>query len=270
MTLRFMLLASLIGSTAAAVAQPTPRQPTAKWIVNFDASQCIANRSYGTAEEPLHLVLKAPPIGNVMQIAVMRKGGTMAAEQVDASIGIDQQPPRKTSMLTFGSKNTKLRIYVLNMSSADFMQARQAKTLAIRSPGLNETFSLSQIEPLLRTMDRCVEDLRQVWNVSDPEGEQSLLAKRAKANDASFFKDEDYPAVSIRSDQSGAVRFALLIDEKGKVADCTVIETSGVAALDAQTCAIIKTRAKFEPAIGLDGKPAKDASVGTIRWAMAD
>jgi len=270
MALRFMLVASLLGSAAAAGAESVPRQPTAKWTVNFDAAGCVATRSYGTAKEPLYLALKAPPVGNVMQLAVMRKGGTMVAEQKDATITTDQRPSLRTSMLTYGPKGGKLRVYLLNMSSADFRQVRAAKTLAIRSVGLNETFSLSQIEPLLRTMDRCVEDLRNVWNVSDPAGEQSILISRAKANLASLIKDEDYPAAAMEGNQSGVVRFALLVDEQGKVADCTVIETSGVPTLDAQSCAIIKQRAKFEPAIGPDGKPAKDAKVGTIRWVMAD
>ena len=66
----------------------------------------------------------------------------------------------------------------------------------------------------------------------------------------------------------GAVSLALLIDEQGKVADCTVTQTSGVAALDAQSCAIIKERGKFSPAIGHDGKPAKSSWLQRINWAL--
>ena len=59
-----------------------------------------------------------------------------------------------------------------------------------------------------------------------------------------------------------------LIDEKGEMADCAVIETSGIAALDAQTCFIMRKRGKFAPAIGQDGKPAKGVFTQRIRWEM--
>ena len=70
--------------------------------------------------------------------------------------------------------------------------------------------------------------------------------------------------------QSGTVSFALLIDEAGKVADCTVIKTSGIAALDAQSCFVVKERAHFTPAIGADGRPAKDARTASVTWLMAN
>jgi protein TonB len=57
----------------------------------------------------------------------------------------------------------------------------------------------------------------------------------------------------------------VLVDEAGKVADCTLLETSGVAALDAQTCAIIQRRARYKPAIGLDGKAARAVDTARIR-----
>jgi hypothetical protein len=125
MRLKLFIFALLLCTAASAVAAPAVRQPMAAWNVDFADAQCVASRSYGTAHEPLHFVLKAPPIGNVVQIAVMRKGGGSGAEQVDATINVDQQPALKTNMLAFGSKNSKLRIYLLNMRSADFESVRR-------------------------------------------------------------------------------------------------------------------------------------------------
>ena len=41
-----------------------------------------------------------------------------------------------------------------------------------------------------------------------------------------------------------------------------------VAALDAQACAIVAARAKLTPAIGLDGKPTRDAITGKVHWEL--
>ena len=67
---------------------------------------------------------------------------------------------------------------------------------------------------------------------------------------------------------AGVVAFALLVNEQGRVADCTVIKTSGAAALDAQSCIVLRQRATFHPALDPAGKPAKDALVGRIRWKL--
>ena len=60
----------------------------------------------------------------------------------------------------------------------------------------------------------------------------------------------------------------LLIDEAGKLANCMVVGTSGYASLDAQSCAVLKERAKFVPALGIDGKPTKSGILQRIRWQM--
>jgi TonB family protein len=266
MLLRFLVCSFLLVTATAAEAGSEPRAPTGQWTVSFADAQCVASRPYGTEEEPVYFTLKAPALGEVMQISLIRKGRQGPIEQTAVTIQADEQTPLKTNMLTFPRKGTGLRVHLLNMASADFSRVRAAKNLKINSLGLSETLSLSQIEPLLKIMEKCVTDLRQVWNVSDPSGEQSALHERAKANLASLFSDEDYPAMAIRKNQSGAARFVVLVDEAGRVADCTIIETSGIAVLDTQTCAIVKVRGKFVPARGPDGKPAKDAAIASIKW----
>jgi protein TonB len=92
------------------------------------------------------------------------------------------------------------------------------------------------------------------------------LKSRAKGDLRRFFSSDDYPWMALIKDQEGQVQFSILIDEKGRVADCSVIEPSGVAVLDAQSCAILTERASFTPAIGTDGKPARDSYISRIVW----
>jgi TonB family protein len=251
----------------AAEAAAERRAPTGKWNVDFADAQCIAHRDYG-AEGTLRLLLKAPPLGEVMQVAILRDAARSEPEQVDSTIAVDQRRPIKTSLTMFSPKGSKQRVYLLNMPSAEFALVRQGTILSVRSQGLNETFALSQMEPLMKVIENCVADLRRVFNIPSAGSEPAALRTRAKANLAKYFSDQDYPAVAVRNDQSGRVRFALLIQEDGRVSDCTIVETSGVPSLDSQACSMLKARARFEPATGHDGKPAKDAVVGSIVWRM--
>jgi TonB family protein len=266
MLVKALAFLGLSGSAAAAAAAAPPRQPTAAWTVDFHASQCVAFRAYGTPDDPLHLVLKRPPLGDVMQVTVMRRGSAAAPAQVEATITVDDRPAVKANMLMFGAKDEKLRVYRLNMTSASFAAVKEGKRLSIRSNGLNETFALSSMAPLLKVMEDCIVDLRRVWNITDTTGEQSTLPRRAAGNLVKVFSSLDYPGVALDRGQSGIVSFTLLVNEEGRVADCTVMDTSGVASLDSQTCAVISSRARFTAAMGADGKPAKDVHRGRVNW----
>jgi TonB family protein len=267
---RSVLFAPVLALAAPAQADSGPRTPTGKWNVDFADAQCVAHRDYGTPGNPLRLLLKASPVGDVIQVAAVRTAASTSAEQVESTVTIDGRRPLKTDLLMFSRKGSRDRVYLLNMPSAEFASVRQARTLAVRSSGLNETFALSQMEPLLNVMDECVADLRRVFNIARGDAEPPRLKSRAKskASLASLFSDQDYPAVAIMNNQGGAVEFGLLIGEDGQVADCMIVATSGVPSLDSQACALLKVRARFEPARGMDGKPAKDSARGRIVWRM--
>lgn len=263
----FFFLAFL--APALGAPAPEPRAPARGWDVNFADAQCLATREYGTPQDPLQLVLKSPALGGVMQIAVVRRGSPMRPVQLIATAAIDERAPFEASMLAYSPKDSGLRVYTMNMAALDFAPLREARQLSVQADELRERFSLSHMTPLLKIVDDCVADLRRVFNITDPEtGTASPLQRRAAAKTslASIFSNNDYPGAALQRDQTGKVKFALLIDETGRVADCSVIETSGVAVLDAQACVIVKTRAQFQPAIGPDGKPARDAITSRVVW----
>lgn len=268
MIFRSFALRLALAMATAAEAAPGPRAPSGKWNVDFGDAQCIAHRDYGTEGGSPRLVLKGTPLGDVMQVAVLRDAAWTPADQVDATVAVDQRAPVKTSLTMFSPKESKQRVYLLNMPSAEFAAVRQAKSLAVRSVGLNETFALSEMEPVMKVMQQCVADLRRLFNIGANGAEPTGLRARARADLVRLFSSDDYPDVAIRNGQSGRVKFALLIREDGRVADCTIVETSGVPALDSQACATLMARARFEPARDKDGKPAKDAVVGAVNWRI--
>jgi TonB family protein len=241
-----------------------------KWVVDFDHSQCVAMRSYGSESSPLTLFLKAPALGNVVQVGVIRPGRAgRYADQLDAKIVIDGRSTIPASMIAFTSPETKRRQFRTNLPREQFELVRTARTVSIQAGReLDETFALTQMGPLLKVLGECVADLRKVWNVPLGDISSATLRARAAGDLKGLIRAEDYPEIALRKLAGGTVLFVVLIDETGKVADCTVAETSGIAALDSQSCAIITERARFKPAIGLDGKPARDAYQQRVTWMV--
>jgi len=264
---KLALLLALLAPSSVAEPVRNGRVPTGDWSVNFDDAQCLAVRNYGSPANQIQLVLKAPAVGGVVQVAIMRKAQWTPATQLNGWLTIGDGRAAKASFLTYSPKSSKVRVYMINMPAAEFALLRQAPSLSIQTGDLSERFALSDMTPLLKIVDECVADLRRVFNVTDPAtAEASPLQRRAKANLPSLFSSYDYPAVALQREQEGRVRFGLLINEDGRVADCSVTETSGYASLDAQVCAVLKIRARFQPALASGGMAAKDAVVGSISW----
>jgi|GEM_PF-1157918 len=89
---------------------------------------------------------------------------------------------------------------------------------------------------------------------------------RAKANLASLFTDQDYPAEASRLNQSGTTGFRLEVGTDGLVKGCSVTESSGSDSLDRTTCRLLTERAHFSPARDRRGGLVADSIEGRITW----
>ncbi|MGZ8285931.1 MAG: energy transducer TonB [Allosphingosinicella sp.] len=91
---------------------------------------------------------------------------------------------------------------------------------------------------------------------------------RAKANLASLFSDQDYPAAAVAAREQGEVGFALVVDANGRVSGCTITHSSGSTALDSTTCRLMRSRARFTPALDAGGATVPDKFTGRIVWTL--
>ena len=261
-----LALIAILASPAAAAA---PLQPTSKWVVDFAANQCTAARSYGTEDKPLTLVLKPAVLGDVMTLAILRNGTVPGVKQHMVAITLDNGPPINTSLLAFSPKGQKRRVEMVNLPLDTIASVRRSSRLSLDGTGIaRRSFALNGMAAVTKALDICLADLQKYWNVGGavPGGLKAVASSKKPLS--TLFEPGDYPQVALRGQQSGMVAFALLIDENGKLADCTVVETSGVAMLDSQSCAIINERAAFLPAVGADGKPARSSLMQRVRWQL--
>lgn len=99
-------------------------------------------------------------------------------------------------------------------------------------------------------------------------GPSSLFprAPRPKSWGWSRITDSDWPAGAREAGHAGEVLVSFDIDATGAVPRCRVVKSSGQAALDARSCAIVSERARFDPARGIDGQPAMGRGEQSFIW----
>ena len=73
-----------------------------------------------------------------------------------------------------------------------------------------------------------------------------------------LFSADDYPTDAQIKGEEGTVRAELIIDPRGRVSNCLIVQSSGHPLLDNATCSILERRARFKPARDLNGHAVGD------------
>lgn len=74
-------------------------------------------------------------------------------------------------------------------------------------------------------------------------------------NIESWFSYDDYPDAAVKAGEQGYVTVSFSIGLDGRMADCTVVRSSGYPRLDAIPCKVLTKRARFTPAKDATGAP---------------
>ena len=84
----------------------------------------------------------------------------------------------------------------------------------------------------------------------------------------SWVTTRDYPAIELRRGSEGTSRFMLHVDQRGRVTDCQITQSSGFARLDKTACSKVKRRARFEPATDDTGSAIGGKYSSAVRWQI--
>src|SRR5690606_10919972 len=74
------------------------------------------------------------------------------------------------------------------------------------------------------------------------------------------------PVDAPSEEMQGLVTVGLVIDPTGHIAACSIRSSSGIAALDAMTCAQLTAYAHYSPALDDAGLPVEASDEVTITW----
>ena len=89
------------------------------------------------------------------------------------------------------------------------------------------------------------------------DGTGSGLRQRARLIEGELSR-RDYPPAARRAGIGGRVVVRIDVGTNGRVAACSIVQSSGNADLDETSCRLIKRRYRYEPARDAAGRPAPD------------
>lgn len=95
----------------------------------------------------------------------------------------------------------------------------------------------------------------------------TVLPRATPIDISSWFSADDYPIEAQAKNIEGSTTFEVDVDASGKPSACRIIRSSGSPILDAKTCEIVLSRAKFKPAIR-HGKPVPSRYSKRTVWRL--
>ncbi len=87
-------------------------------------------------------------------------------------------------------------------------------------------------------------------------------------NPQDLISGSDYPRSSARRNETGIVSVQIEVSPKGRVDACEITESSGFETLDAVTCSLMRSRARFDPALDLAGSPVAGVYRLASTWGV--
>lgn len=263
-----------------AAALAAPAQPTGKWAMEYSPTACTAKRAFGDSA----IAITPAPLGATTRILVELPGRAMKASHVSSAVDPgDGKGVIATTSIVFPTSRKGFRgIYtVMNKADATRVLAsgkftlrtgRNAEREIVVDRAANATgidVDLGKMESLNRALETCMADLRKQWNIVDGTIPPPPKRTVARGDIRTIFSADDYPAEALNRGLKGRVNYTLMIDERGRVADCVINESSGIAVLDAMGCQVMRERATFTPATDANGKPVADIVVTPfIHWML--
>lgn len=81
-------------------------------------------------------------------------------------------------------------------------------------------------------------------------------------------RTSDYPRAALEAGEEGTVVMRVVVGPKGRVTDCSIVKSSGSAALDSGTCRLVMRRYRYEPGRDAAGRPTYDEWVEEQTWTI--
>jgi TonB family protein len=278
--MRELILPFFVGATLSMAAntvsaQPAPEAPLlppgSPWQMDYAENECRLIREFGEGDNLI-----------VLRLAT---AGSGTFDFVLAGPGIPDLPLRRSTRLTLTPQHVEVDsdgysmqvpeqhyhfLRLFDVDSAFLGQLQPGQVVTVNNGSFTARLRLDNVVRALAAMQQCVDDLQTRWGV-DVARVKSFVRQPAPVDDPGrWITTDDYPVSALAAGQSGDVMMLATIGTDGRVAECRVVVSSQVEALDRASCEVFSRRARFSPALGPDGQPIESPYLRRVRWQISN
>ena len=228
---------------------------------------CIVGRKFGAGEQQVTLGFRPGPMSDHLRVALWLsdpgKKYTFGAANLTLDDGIPVLAPFGRGPISIKG----MQLVQIDTKRSEIGELAAAKQLRVSAGKLALNFKLGNVGGAMKALEKCERQLLINWGM-DPVVLDSIARPAFHPNLVLIFTTNDYPSSALRQREQGTAGVYFRIGTDGRVSDCRIAESSGSTTLDAQTCAIIVRRARYQPAKTKTGELVASIGFQRIRWEI--
>jgi TonB family protein len=268
-------------------AEPVVLQPGSPWNIDFGEKSCRLTRFFGASDKPHVLIIDQYWPDRHFGLALA--GPLVNHIDGDGKFALrffeGQEPilrvPFKGSIEGFGAAYFYTRIGIATedqpatgpqpigtrFPAVDTSTAKDAAFVSLSAGGNEIRLATGPLDDAFQILNQCAQDFVGFWGL-DQEKHRTATRMPYWTNETAMAPKfiDIIPFERIKPGERGIVRLRMIIDEAGKLVDCTVIEAPDVELVERPVCKAMK-QARFEPGLDADGKPMRSFYATTIIYA---
>lgn len=258
-----MLIAAMMGITAAGPSSASI--PQGDWSVQRTGSVCLASRNFLIDGAAVGVGFEPWPLGTHTSVIIVEQSASQGVEIGSAAVSRDSGgEPHVVYYSSWPAKGNH-RVVRFSISNGDLgsldaggviTMDRDAKAFAIPLDG----FPLEAVE-------QC--DAKSLAQLGVDMASERRIPTPPQRPSRSAATPNDYPTAAIRLGEQGVVDMVLGVDQKGKVTNCQVANSSGYDDLDAASCNTAR-RPRYEPARDAGGNSVAAHIFTQAVWTLPD
>lgn len=246
-------------------------EPSSPWQVDYAQNECRLLRDFGTGKDAITLRLARASGFDSFDMIIAGAPIPRLPAKLDISFGLEPQNKTQTvegySMAVPGQPFRFIRWYD---ASPEFLPAvTNTQIVTVRhADRFDIAMRWTDGKAALKALEACHFDLLKSWGIDVAVLNTAKVRAQPIGNPARWVTNDDYPSTAQSAEQEGTVIFQLEIDAGGSVANCAIVKSSLVPALDRATCPLLRKRAQFAPALDKDNQPMVGFYVNRVRWQI--
>lgn len=290
----FALISIATSSQAQSAKGPLQLKQTSAWNVDYADDRCRLMRQFGEGDDKVFAIFDRYGPGERFRITIAGKPVKTAVENGEATIKFG--PVEGEQKLAFYKGNlgeypalvfqSQARIAPptpLEQSAIDQRKADEWIELASVGPERESAIrNLTITKPLRRTiimetgpmrkpleaLGLCIDNLMASWGI-DVE-KHKLLTQPVKplTSPGRWIVSTDYPVNMLSAGQPAIVEFRMSVGADGNPVSCHIQSTTRPKEFDKAVCGSLMERARFAPALDVEGKPLASFYRNSVRFAL--
>lgn len=265
---RSSLVPWLLGIAFLSASMPSLAQPpVARWQADWGDLYCSLARTAGGAAAPNFVIRIIPGTDRPTILFVVPSGDRAPLREGSTTVTLTPSGTRFEADARFGmlgeTRVVTLHDFDLGLlrdlsSAGGFEIAQNGETRR------QETFTGAG--GAIDVLQQCIDGALAEWGI---DAARLASLRQWPESERGWVTATDYPADALRRGISGTSLARIAIDTAGRVTECTVVVSSGNAALDRASCSNATEWGRYRPALGPDGAPIAISFTTEIRWTSS-